>query len=260
MSSRNFILMILTLALSTSCFNSATTSKSEESAGTESSSVESPTLEVPANLGPTGNPDPVNEDNIVDDSNDVVYYDDPDPTPSPTLPGTPAEKCGVVYKQFNNPQVFLNENGTLYTLQEFSYDSLPFLSSVSFPNDSYTACVDGYVNGSNFYVNTATNKVATEHPLKSYKSNYSFEYCGQLAYVTNYAGNTTLNLQINQYYYIVNNKGSLNLSGIPTISESITPQNSIEACIYSNKAAFKDYNVSFKSQIDGRAIDKGALN
>lgn len=243
-----------------SCFKSETNPPASKKSEAQ---ILGPVEESTSNpsLGPTENTDPVNPDNIVNDD-EVTYYDEEDDTDNSPLPGTPSDKCGVAYKQFNNPSLFFKENGsnTILNLQEFSFDSINFIGDFNFPNTSYNVCIEGYINGSNYYINETNSQAATDNPSKIHQGNYPVELCGHLAYVKNFSGITTLNLKVGAFYYIIHNKNNLNLSSIPTIQSSITPSNSIEACVYSDKAAYKNYEQTFKPQVDAMALDKGALN
>ncbi len=253
-------LICLTLLLSlTSCFNSESNpplpSKSQAESNASNDDGDS------QQLGPTDTPDPVNPDYIIGDDQ-VDYYPDADEDVNDILPGTPSNKCGVAYKQFNNPVLFFRENNsnTIYNLQQFSFDSLSFIGDFHFPNSSYNVCIEGYIDGANYYINKTSNQNAVDNPTKIHKENYTYEYCGHLAYVTNFSGITSLNLKVGAFYYLIHNKNNLNFNSIPTIQSSITSSNSIEACVYSNTASYKVLEETFKPQFDAMAIDVGALN
>lgn len=259
MKTQKFLLglIVAALMLVTSC--SQSTPGPQQNKGSSSSPV---TEATNTNLGPTGSSDPITGDDV-NMNEDVGFYDEADPSDDPVLPGTAYSACGTVYRQFNNPVIyFRNDANQLFFMQEFSYDSVTFLRNIRFTRDSFTACLEGYRNGSNFYLNTVTSQSATEHPLKTQKANFSHELCGQLAYVTNAVGNTTLNLQVSNLYYLIDDSGIMDgLPGVvPTTTSSITTQTSIEACLYSNKASFYNYNESFKPQFEIEGYDFGALN
>ena len=140
-------LLLITILLTSFGCNESTTKKSSPS--TTTNPVAS--TPEPTNLGPTGSSDPVDPDGVgaVDP---VGEYPDEDPDDSPVLPGTPASKCGTAYRQANNPTLFFEENGSLFSLKEFSYDSFIFLNSFRFTEDSFSVCIDGYVNNNNFFI------------------------------------------------------------------------------------------------------------
>lgn len=260
---KNFSLVgFILLAIFLGSCSGPTDSKSSSSLGSTNPVSEAQNKEEDSNLGPTGSVDPVNDNINLDDG--VTYYDEADPDDSTPLPGTPISACGPVYRQFNNPIIFFQSGNTTYQLQEFSYDSVPFLRNIKFTNDSFTACIDGYRNGMNLFVNTVSDKVAVSHPLKVYQSGeYAHELCGHLAYVQNFNGVTSLNLKVSNVYYLINAKDPNSFtfpSGIPTLTSSITEANGVEACLYSADASFYDYGVSFKPQFKVEAIDMGALN
>lgn len=261
MKTQNFLIGLLALValVGTSC--SQSTPGPQESQGTSSNSPVTQSQE-PVNVGPTGQSDPITGDDI-NMNEQPTNYANPDPSDDPILPGTPYSACGTVYRQFNNPVIyFRNDNNELLTMQEFSYDSVAFLRNVTFTRDSYAVCFEGYRNNNNFFLNNVTHQQAVEHPLKTQKANYSFELCGQMAYVTNFAGNTSLNLQVGSLYYLIDDSNIMDgLPGvIPTTTSSITTQTSIEACLYSNQATFYNYNESFKPQFIIENYDFGALN
>jgi hypothetical protein len=251
-------LILITLLLTSFGCNESATKKNSPSQTTTNPVTSTP---EPDNVGPTGSVDPVDPDGVgaVDP---VGYYPDEDPDDSSVLPGTATNKCGVIYKQPNNPVIFFQENGSLFMVQEFSYDSVVFLRSLRFPNDSFSVCIDGYVNGSNLFVNTTSSQVATTNPSKLFQNGeYAHEHCGSIAYVRNFSGVTSLNLKLgNTYYELKPPAGVMVPAGVPTTTSSITDDNSIEGCVYSNKASFYNYNVSFKPQFEVQAFDIGALN
>jgi hypothetical protein len=254
--------LILVLGVFLTSCSESTPKKNNQ--GSSNSTVGTGETQNNPNVGPTGNPDPINDD-TVNGNDDVTYYDEEDPDDSVPLPGTPYESCGQVYRQFNNPIIFfVSESNQTLQLQEFSYDSVPFIRNIKFGSDSFTACIDGYRNGMNLFVNTVTNKVAVNHPLKLYQNNeYTHELCGNIAYVTNFSGVTTLNLKVSNVYYLLEAMYPNMFTfpgGIPSLTSSITSANAPEACIYSSKASFYDYGESFKPQFEVEAIDMGALN
>lgn len=253
-----FGLLLSAIMLVTSCSQSIP--GPQEGKGTASNPVN--TSSNPTNVGPTGNSDPITGDDV-NMNEDPTFYDEADPSDDPVLPGSPYSACGTVYRQFNNPVIyFRNEANELLFMQEFSYDSVTFLRNITFTRDSYSACLEGYRNGNNFYLNTVTSQMAVDHPLKTQKANYTFELCGNLAYVTNAVGNTTLNLQVSNLYYLIDDSAIVDgLPGVvPTTTTSITSQTSVEACLYSNTASFYNYNESFKPQFEIENFDFGALN
>lgn len=251
------LLIAAALLFNVSCSDS---SPKKNTPATTNPISEAPSTE-PENLGPTGVSDPVDPDGVgaVDP---VDYYPTPDPDDTPQLPGTPARKCGIVYKQANNPVIFFQENGQMFMLQEFSYDSTVFLRSIRFPNSSFNTCIDGYVDNNNFHVNTTESQTPATNPAKLYQNGeYSQEVCGHIAYVRNFSGVTSLNVKVGNVYYEI--KPQMNVvvpPGVPTVSSSITESNSVEACVYSNTASFYNYNISFKPQFNALAFDLGALN
>lgn len=254
--------MILIIGLFLVSCSESTPKKNNQ--GSSNSPVGTSEVQTNTNVGPTGTSDPVNEDNV-NSNDDVTYYDEADPDDSVPLPGTPYNSCGRVYRQFNNPIIFfVSDSNQSFQLQEYSYDSVPFIRNIKFGADSYTACIEGYSNGMNLYVNTVTNKVAATHPLKVYQNGeYAHELCGNIAYVTNFSGVTTLNLKVSNVYYLLEAMTPNMFSfpaGIPTLTGSITSANAPEACIYSSKASYYDYSESFKPQFEVEAIDMGALN
>lgn len=256
--------LLVTMSFVSSC-NESTSAPTKNNPSTSTNPTTSDAPAEPVNLGPTGAVDPITNDDV-DTSGGVTYYDDyVDPDAGEQLPGTPYENCGVVYRQFNNPTVFYRaSNNEVFFLKEFSYDSVPFIRGVRFKDDAFSVCIEGYRDGGDIYLNTFSQKQETNHPLKLYTGQYSNELCGHLAYVTNFSGQTSLNLKIDQYYYLIKKANmSVNYpSGIPSlqVNESITNTNSVEACLYGNKAPYKDYNVTFKSQFEVEAFDLGALN
>lgn len=256
------LFLILTMGFITSC-NESTSAPTKNKASTSTNPTTSEAPVEPVNLGPTGAVDPITNDDV-DTSGGVTYYDNyVDPDAGEQLPGTPYENCGVVYRQFNNPTIFYRaSNNEVLFLKEFSYDSVSFLRNIRFKSDSYSVCLEGYKDGNDVHLNSVTQQQATAHPLKQFSGQFGTELCGNLAYVTNYSGQTTLNLQVDQFYYLIKtaNMSVVVPSVIPTTSVSITPDNSIEACLYGNKAPYKDYNESFKPQFEVEAFDLGALN
>ncbi len=249
----------LTLALIASC--SQTSSPDTNSSGSANSPIESTNVEN-TNIGPTGTTDPVNADDV-NNNNGVAYYDQADPNDDPVLPGTVYNACGTLYRQFNNPVVyFKNESNQIYYMNEYSYDSVPFLRNIKFTNDSFNVCLEGYRNGSNYFLNTVVSQSAVANPLKTQAGNYSHEICGNLAYITNYSGQTTLNLKVSNIYYLISlSDASMELPGvIPTTTTTLTEANTVEACLYSNGPSYYNYNESFKPQFEIENYDFGALN
>jgi hypothetical protein len=253
-------LMLSTLVLSiTSCNES--TSAPTNNKGSQSTDPITPQEEQPS-LGPTGINDPITMDDVNMDG-EVTYYDQPDPSDDPVLPGTPYNSCGVVYRQFNNPTLFFrNDSNQIFTLREFSYDSVVFLRNIRFGQDSYNVCLEGYRNNTDIHLNLITSQSTTAHPLKVHAGQYSYELCGQLAYITNFSGQTSLNLRIDQFDYLITtaNDSVAIPNVVPNTTTVITSEDSIEACLYSNRASFKDYSVTFKPQFEIEALDLGALN
>jgi len=224
--------------------------------------VSTETTQSSPNIGPSGSSDPV-DPNGVGATEPIEYYPESDPVEN-VLPGTPFSACGMAYKQFNNPVIYFKENGGgTFFLQEFSYDSVTFLRNVKFGSDSFNLCLEGYRDNSNIYLNTTTQVNAATNPFKVYQNGeFTHEICGHLAYVQNFSGQTSLNLMIGSIYYLINNENNaVSLpSGVPTLASSITTSNSVEACLYSSKASYKNFNESFKPQFDIEGFDMGALN
>ncbi|MCF8060233.1 MAG: hypothetical protein K9K67_13110 [Bacteriovoracaceae bacterium] len=255
---RPIVFMMLALLLVTSC--SETSSPGTNNKGSTNSPVNT-LSDTGTNLGPTGATDPVDGNNVND--NDITYYDQADPSDDPVLPGTVLNACGSLYKQFNNPVIFFkNENNQLFNVQEFSYDSVTFLRNIKFTNDSFNVCLEGYQNGANYFLNKVVSQTATSNPLKTQTGNYAHEICGNLAYITNYSGQTTLNLKVNNIYYLIKlaNQELMLPAGIPTTTTTLTTANTIEACLYSNSPSYYNYNESFKPQFEIENFDFGALN
>lgn len=255
---RIVILAALSLPLFVGCNESTSAPASNKASSTNPTT----TASEPVNLGPTGASDPITGDDV-NMEEEVTFYDQADPSDEPELPGTPYNSCGVVYRQFNNPTIFFrNENNQTYNLKEFSYDSVTFLRNVRFKSDSFQVCLEGYRNGGDVFLNIITQNQATTHPLKLHTGQYSYEFCGRMAYITNFSGQTSLNLHVAPYDYLITiGNEMLELPAvIPTATSTLTEQNSIEACLYSNKASFKDYSVSYKPQFEIEAFDFGALN
>jgi hypothetical protein len=252
------LILFIALAANIGCSESTSSSKNNSPSTTTNPITQTP---EPQNLGPTGSADPVDPGGVgaVDP---VEYYPDEDPDNTPALPGTPTNKCGVLYKQANNPAVFFQEGGQLFTLREFSYDSVVFLRNIRFQNDSFSVCIDGYLNNNNLFINTTTSVAAVANPSKLFQNNeYPHEYCGQIVYLRSFSGTTNLNLQVgNRYHEVRPQMGVIVPGGIPSISSTITTTNSVEACVYSNKASFTNYALSSKPQIEAQAFDLGALN
>lgn len=262
-TTKNFrsLAFILVLGFTISSCTESTPKKTNQGSSNSPVNVETST-ETP-NLGPTGVSDPVDDNLNVND--EVTFYDEADPDDSTPLPGTPMSACGNVYRQFNNPIIFfVTDNNQSFQLQEYSYDSVPFIRNIRFGSDSYTACLDGYSNGMNFYVNSVTNKVAVTHPLKLYKNGeYTHELCGNFAYVTNSNGSTSLNLRVSNIDYLIKARYPNMFTfpaGIPNLTSTITTSNAPEACLYSNLASYKNFNETYKPQFEVEAIDMGALN
>jgi len=195
---------------------------------------------------------------------DVTYYGTPDPTP--TLPGVAYNSCGVLYKQLNNDNIFFldNNGGETLIVQQYSYDSASILNEVKAINDSSSSavstCLEGYIDSGIIYLNSATERTATDNPTRTNKSSYTYEYCGYIAHTTYSSNNWTL-IKVGSKDYVVNNlSGSSWNANIPTIGKTISSENGLEACVYTNKAEYKDYTSSFYHKIDAAVIDLGALN
>jgi len=195
---------------------------------------------------------------------DVTFYGSPDPTP--TLPGVTYNSCGILYKQLNNDNTFFRDNNGADTLivQQYSYDSALILDQVKSINDTaasaYNTCLTGYIKSGIIFLDSATQRTATNNPTHTNKASYSYEYCGLIAHTTYSSNNWTLLKMANKDFIVKNKMGRGYSSNIPTVGKTISSQNAVEACIYSNKAEYKDYGTSFYHVIDAAVIDLGALN
>jgi len=256
-----YFIILAIVSITTSCVPSSSKSSNPNtntaSVQSTDSSTNATTNSQPASSG-------VSNTSATPQTGDVTFYGSPDPTP--TLPGVTYSSCGVLYKQLNNDNTFFRDNngGDTLIVQQYSYDSASIINETKAINDSassaYSTCLTGYINSGIIYLDSATDRTATNNPTHPNKTNYSYEYCGLIAHTTYSSNNWTLIKIGNRDFIIINRTGRAYNSTIPTVGKTISSQNAVEACVYTNKAQYKDYGTSFYHTIDAAVIDLGAFN
>lgn len=256
---KQIIQFSLILALLSGCSNPTSSKKNNTSSNTnpESTSHESPTASQTSNvnIGPTGDDDPVNYEDV-ETPGQVTNYDTPfQEEASPELPGSPIEVCGDMYKELNNDTVFLKTENTTYHIKKFSYESDIYLRTFNFPNDSVEICSSGYSTTENstptIYLNKIQESVAIDNPSLSFSGDYTYKICGDFSFYIDLAGNSLWQIRSESTSYFVENPNDLELPA--------TPNPSVKACIYSNTNYYYDFSISYRRFFDAQAIDFGRL-
>ncbi len=248
-----YMMMLALMLVTTSCVQTTSSSKKNNS-----------TTAATSNSTTTGEDEEVTGTTTTTGDGTITYYDEEDEDEE-ELPGVAYSECGTLYKQMNNDNYFFRDSaGDTLIVQEYSYESASVLNQVQVNNDSYadaySACVNGYISSGVVYLNTATLSSQTNNPSKIHKGNYTYEYCGYMAHTTYSSNNFTLIRVSGIDRRVKNQTGGSFPATVPTVGTLISSENAIEACVYSNKALYKDTETTFYRTIDTLAIDLGALN
>ena len=252
-----YMIMMAMVILSTSCVQTSSSSSKKNSSATVADSSSTTGENDSSDSGSSSSSTTQNDSGI-------TYYDDEDEDEE-ELPGVAYSSCGVIYKQLNNENTFFRDSdGDTLIVQTYSYESTSILNKVQTNNDSYgdayNACLEGYIDSGIVYLNTGTFSTETNNPSRSYQGSYAYEYCGYIAHTT-YSSNRFTLLQMSSIdFKINNNTGRSYNQAIPTVGVKISSENSIEACVYSNKAFYSDHGSTFYRNIDAKVIDLGAYN
>ncbi|MAF79002.1 MAG: hypothetical protein CME63_17640 [Halobacteriovoraceae bacterium] len=247
-----YILMIALLSVTTSCVQSTSSSKSKNSS-----------TAIAENNADSADDSEYYYDETPGDDGDA-YYDDEDEDED-NLPGIPYSSCGVIYKQLNNENTFFRDSdGDTLIVQNYSYESAAILNQVQSISDTYSdaynTCLEGYIESGVIYLEEAQLNSEAANPSRAHQGNYSYEYCGYMAHTTYSSNNFTL-IRVGGYDRRVKNQTGTGFpSTIPSVNEMINSENAIEACVYANKALYKDTSTTFYRTIDTLRIDLGALN
>lgn len=245
-----YLLMIAMTMVTTSCVQStSSSSKTNDSATTSEVSEE----EVQATVTTYSDPQ----------SGEVTSYDEEDEDETEDLPGVAYSDCGVLYKQMNNDNIFFKDSDNdILIVQEYSYESAQDLNEVQINNatyaDAYNACLEGYIDNGVVYLNTATLSSPTTNPSRTFATSSYEEKCGYIAHTTYSSNRFTLLLSGTRQYRLNNITGSSYISSVPTIGTTISSENTIEACVYTNREIGPDYANGIYHKIDAQIIDFGA--
>ena len=251
------LLTLIFATLLTSC-SDGSTSKKGETSETNTNPVSEPnnTTNNVGTSGPTGTVDPV-DPSTNPNSGEVTYYDDPFDDNTPQLPGTAVEVCGVMYKQLNDSKVYLDDDGTIYEVKQYSYESEIFLRTFNFPNDANDICTSAYRANENgamvLYLNDLMETTAIANPTRLLVNDFSYELCGDFKVYTSFSGNSYWQIKVNSVDYIVQNPNMLELPPLPV-------NGTVKACVYANSNFYYDYGVSFKRLFNVEAMDFGTYN
>lgn len=227
---------------------------------TSTSSTNGTDNQTPTTSTPQGNSGDVSEyqEPVVDTG--VTYYPDEDPVePEVQLPGSEVSTCGVAYVEMNVDGVSFSHGGTTYHLNSYGTNTQAYLHQIVFTSDlsrsAYQLCFDGYVNGSEMFLDSVSSFTATQNPSITTQG-YSTMLCGYTAFQRSSSGDTYLTLKVDQISYIVETNVATN--DIPNVGNSaVTASNGLEACFYSNRSIYRDYSRNFKPFFPVDYIDLG---
>jgi hypothetical protein len=177
--------------------------------------------------------------------------------------GELVEFCGELYRSKNGYYSYIDgDNSKYYIVYGTINNAKSVLDSLIFPNDSYNTCmwgttrqtVAGFVIFNIIDANFVELESPLAHPERKVKADmFSQDLCGTIQYITD-PGKTTPHLQINTSTknYILKDTTSGK-----KVEAALVGKSSIKGCVYSNKAAYYNYAVTFRPYLDVQDLDVG---
>lgn len=197
----------------------------------------------------------------------------PEPEEETEEESTLEEYCGVLYKSSNGNFTFIDgTTGSYSTVQDVTANASAVLENISFPNDSYSACLSGEKKLQRVYtvqsIYALSSKIPYSYTLSSIDASYimlseaynphpereslteafRYEYCGEFEYITFAGDDSTEYLQLTTDIrgYLLEGESSI----ISKIEDALEGKSRIEGCVYGDSAAYNNYDITYKKYFD----------